>query len=177
MNKMNKKYPALYIICGIAMIVLGVLSFIFPTFMAGSAAMVAGILLIVGGILSIIAAISLHSRANYHMGWLIFTAILDVILGILIIVNPMASAVVMGYMLIIYLLMLNILSIFYAFQAKKMGMNTWGWMLVAGILGTILAFIMLLTYNNFDAVIMVGLLVGFYLILDGIRLIAGSWED
>ena len=173
---MKRNDPTLYMICGIAMVVLGVVSFIFPALMAGSAAMVAGILLIVGGGASAIAAVSLRSRGNYHVGWLIFTAILDVILGILMIVNPMASVVAIGYILIIYLLMLNLLSIFYSFEVKKLGVSTWGWMLIVGILGTLLALIMLITYSNFDAIVMVGLLVGFYLVLDGIRMIAGGWE-
>lgn len=170
----NNKSNLWYSVCGVLMIILGIFAFIFPSISAVWATVVIGILLIVAGVLSLVAGYHLKEKLAAHIGWLICEAIMDILLGILLLVQPVGGSVVFGYMMIFFFLASSILSIYYAIQVRTLGIKSWAWLLVLGILGIILAFILLFSSSAFEMSMLVGTVAGFYLVFDGVRLISAG---
>lgn len=170
----NNKSNLWYSICGVLMIVLGVFAFIFPSISAVWATVVIGILLIIAGVLSLVAAYHLKQKLAAHIGWLICESIMDILLGILLLIQPVAGSILFGYMMVFFFLASSILSIYYAIQVKTLGASAWVWLLILGIIGIILAFILLFASSAFDMPVLVGTVAGFYLVFDGVRLISAG---
>lgn len=147
---------------GIALIVAGVLSIIFP-FAGGLAVEVwVAIALIISGIAQIIHAFSTRPWQGFLLGLVI--GLIYLAGGIVLWLDPIRGVVTLTVFLAAVMLVDGVLRIIMAFQLRPM--QGWGLMLVGGILGIIVA-LMIWRQLPISAFWVIGLLLGVNLIVSG----------
>ena len=160
----------LYMILGIALIVLGILAMVVPV--ATAAAILAvdyllGALLLIGGVLQAIYAFKRHSTAGKVVLGLVVSA-LYVIAGLILLGHPFAGVLSLTLFLAAFLIVAGIFKIIAAFEMY--GTAHWGWTLVGGILSFILG---VLIWAGWPATVWaLGLWIGIDLLYMGWTIVA-----
>jgi len=155
-----------YVALGVILVLLGGVAIASP-FGVGLAVMVVlGILLIASGVAEIIVAI--QTRGWQGIALNLLAGILEIVVGIVVLKCPVTSLVVMTMFFTIYLLVGGIFRIFAAISLRIPGT---GWLVLSGIVTTLLG-VMLLAEMPAPAEWLIGTFVGIDLIFHGISWIA-----
>ncbi|MCB0468756.1 MAG: DUF308 domain-containing protein [Aequorivita sp.] len=90
---------------------------------------------------------SLFALANKdhldNWGWSLALGIITLIVGFLLLLNPALSLTVLAFYIGFVILFRSISTIGFAIDVKKYGSKNWGGLLVLGIIGTIVSFILI----------------------------------
>jgi uncharacterized membrane protein HdeD (DUF308 family) len=147
---------------GIAAIVVGCIAILVPAVAAvGTAIFIGWILLIVGAFL-VAAAFSAHSVGTVL--WRLFWALLTVVVGIWLIVEPHNGTLTLTLVLGIYFLLMGLTRITVAFLGR--GQPNAGWVGLSGVCGLLIGILVLAKFPS-SADWAIGLLVGIDLIFAG----------
>jgi uncharacterized membrane protein HdeD (DUF308 family) len=147
---------------GIAAIVIGCIAILVPAVAAvGTAIFIGWILLIVGGFL-IAAAFSAHSVGT--VTWRLLWAVLTVIVGVWLIVEPHNGTLTLTLVLGIYFLLMGITRVTVAFLGR--GQPNAGLVGLSGVCGLLIGILVLAKFPS-SADWAIGLLVGIDLIFAG----------
>lgn len=168
------KYWWISVIVGAIAVILGVWCLANPATTLGvlAALFVAGFL--VSGIFEIIFAISNKDVLN-GWGWTLASGIIDILFGMILLVAPIETIAVLLFLVGFWVMFQSIWGIGASIELQRSGIKGWGWTLTFGILGLILAFI-LITNPIFAAGFIIYLFAfsllsyGFMRIFYGIRL-------
>jgi uncharacterized membrane protein HdeD (DUF308 family) len=147
---------------GILMLILGFCAVSMPFIAALASVLFLGWLLIIGGILQ-----GIHSFGQKHWGglfWHLLIGILYLLLGVMLLVQPLRSLMALTLLLAIFFVLEGIFRIIAAFRHKPR--QNWGWILVNGIVTLILGALIWSGWPS-TAVWAIGLLVGIDLIFGG----------
>lgn len=162
-----RKHSLLYLIQGGVMVIAGVLALLFPLFMATGFLLLLGWLLVVSGI---VQALSLFGATKVPYFWLqLVSAVLEVVVGFLLISNPAAGLVAVTYLMVVLFLVGGIAKVVFSLMIRPM--PDWGWLLAAGIV-SIVAAIILIGELPEAATWLLGVLLGIQLVTAGA---AQSW--
>ncbi len=153
----------LYILAGIALIVLGVLAIVLPLATALSLSALIGVLLLIGGIVHFAYTVKRHESAGKIAVGLIVSA-LYVIAGLILLAYPFAAMLSLTLFLAAFFVITGIFKVIAAVKAH--GTPYWGWTLASGMLTFVLGMLMWAQWPGF-AIWAVGLLVGIDLIFMG----------
>lgn len=152
---------------GLLAIVFGVLALTSPELTIMTLVRYFGILvLITGGIIAIGAF--LQKRNNPRWGWWLLEAIIDIVIGVIIMIKPLLVAATFTIVMSIWVLAIGLIQIVTALRLKNQASN-WMINLFSGIVAVIFAIIVLM--NPFAGTLAVVTIVGFFAILLGILLV------
>lgn len=161
---------ALSIVMGILYAIIGILCISRPAFTAGILAYIIAFAFIVSGIWMIVSYFT--SRDNFgislHSGWTLAYGIISCISGVLMIIWPVMTNIVLAEILILLIVISGILKIVSAYNSHKLG-SPWGWTLFFGILITVCGIFLL--FHPLIGVISIGLAIGISLLIQGINFI------
>lgn len=96
-------------------------------------------------------------------GWQFTGGVVELLLGIALLVHPGISMVALAFFVGFWLLFKGSTTISFALEARKLKTGGWGWILISGILSTILAFMVLV--NPLYAASVLSIFIGFALIM------------
>lgn len=153
-----------YIFQGIVFVIAGILAIILPSVTAIGFGILIGVLLLVSGFIQAIA--SLSSKSHW---WTLVSALLSLVVGTLMVFNPVAGTVALATILAIFLVLEGITELFLAFQFKPV--KNWGWLLLSGLISLLLAFIVFAGWPGASLVVL-GIIIGINLLLYGMALLA-----
>jgi uncharacterized membrane protein HdeD (DUF308 family) len=94
------------------------------------------------GLAEIIVAVT--NRANSNWGWLLVGGMVDLLFGIFLMRRPMLTMTILPFIVGFGLLFRSMLATGASFELKHRGVSSWGWVLVLGIAGLLLSFVMLM---------------------------------
>ena len=159
---------------------------------AGSSMMLLGVLQIIGGILAIAAPLAFGKAFVWVIGiglviaggaWL-FSAfkketfasgavtflggLLYLLVGILLILQPLLALGFLGTLLAIFLFLRGIIQIQGAFAVKPE--NGWGWLLFGGILAILLGVLLMMEWPD-GGMVAIGIFIGIELLFSGITVL------
>ena len=159
----------LFLMEGIALIVLGLLALAQPAFASLAATIFFGWLLLVSGVIGFIATF----RARHAPGfiWSLASALLAVVAGMLLLDAPLQGTLSLTGIVIAFLLIEGIVSIIYALEHRGGQSGRWGWMLVSGLLDILLGGILLSGLPG-TALWALGMLIGINMLFGGTSLVA-----
>lgn len=160
----------LYLLLGIAMILLGTLAIAVPLAAAVAVNKLVGILLLLGGIFQAVQSIRWRETLGKVVLGLVVAAFY-VIAGLILLANPFAGVMTLTLFLAGFFIVAGIFKVIGAFEMY--GMTGWGWMLTSGILSFILGVLIFVKWPS-SAVWAIGLLVGIDLLFAGWAMIALS---
>lgn len=167
--KTVRQHWRLFLIEGIALVILGLLAIAAPAFASIAATIFFGWLLLISGGIGLIATF----RARHAPGfvWALLSALLALAAGVLLIVSPLQGTFSLTAVLIAFLLIEGVVSIAYALEHRSGRSGRWGWVLASGVLDLVLGGILFAGLPG-DAFWALGLLIGINMVFGGWSLIA-----
>ena len=148
-----------HLIAGIIIAVLGIYVWFNP------AAALLGLALYLGIIFIVVGAGYFMLSFSNRSGWYLTVGILDMLFGVIFVGNLGLTAVTLSIMLALWFLAVGVIQLVASFNLRRDGYS-WGWSLLAGILGVLFAFL-ILAYPAIGAVTITAL-VGAYFFMYGI---------
>jgi uncharacterized membrane protein HdeD (DUF308 family) len=151
---------------GILMIILGVFAIGAPVVATIAVQFALGWILVIGGV-----AEGIHAfMAQGWRGFLfeLLSTILYLVVGVLLLVNPVGGALALTVVLAVFLIVEGIFKIVMALRVRDHG--GWGWLLASGILSLVLGFLIWAEWPA-SGLWIIGLLVGIQLLFTGWSLV------
>ncbi|MCV9928283.1 HdeD family acid-resistance protein [Flavobacterium sp. LS1R49] len=130
------------LLVGILFVGIGIWSFITPLAAYLTLAFLFSISFLATGVFEVIFALSNRKKLD-NWGWTLASGILGLVVGILLISNPLISITILPLYVGFVILFRSIMAIVIAFDLKSYGVKDWGNLLFLGILGIIFSFILL----------------------------------
>lgn len=166
MKEKWKQFHLWAIMMSICMLVLGVLTIIWPRISAVAVCYILGVVCIGTGIYEIVryfklGFIGLFFRYDLALG------IFSILAGILLVIHPLGAATFLPIVAGIYIVMGSIFDIQVSVEMRRTGIGNWVLSLVLGIMGTIFAFFLIL--NPFDGISVLMIYIGISLIIGSIQ--------
>ena len=155
---------------GIISIVLGAIAIIVPPLASVTITLLVGILLLVGAVAYVAEAIARGSTG--HRIWSAILAVLYVIAGVWLIVNPISGTITLTWVLAVFFLVIGVFRILAGIQARGQVPNA-GWTIVNGVLAVVIAVLVIANLPS-SAAWAIGLLVGIQLLFDGIMMVTAA---
>ena len=152
-----------HVVWGILLIVAGVLAVLMPGIAALATALIFGWLLVMSGVFEIVYAF--QTRGHDGFGWKLASGILTLLLGIAIVVVPLAGVASLALLVGAFLFVGGITRSMLAFRLRPR--SGWGWVLFDGLLSIGLALLIAIGWPA-SSLAFIGLLTGFTLISTGV---------
>jgi uncharacterized membrane protein HdeD (DUF308 family) len=153
---------------GIISVVLGLIAIIVPPLASVGITILVGILLLIGAVGMVAEAISRGTTG--HRIWSAILAVLYVIAGVWLLINPVEGTITLTIVLVVFFLVIGLFRLIAGIQGRSGGVPNAGWMIVNGLLSIAIAVLVLLALPS-SAAWAIGLLVGIQLLFDGMMLI------
>lgn len=151
------------VVWGVLLILAGVLAVLMPGIAALATALIFAWLLVFGGAFEIVYAVQTRSRDGF--GWKLASGILTLVLGIAILIVPLAGVASLALMVGAFLFAGGVTRTLLAFRLKAQ--SGWGWILFDGLLSIAVAIFIAIGWPQ-SSLAFIGLLTGFSLIATGI---------
>ena len=157
----------LLLTAGIISTVLGAIAIILPPLASVTITYLVGILLLIGAVAYVAEAISRGSTG--HRIWSGVLAVLYVVAGVWLIINPVSGTITLTWILAIFFLLIGVLRLIAGIASRGKVPNA-GWTIVNGVLSIVIAVLVIGDLPS-SAAWAIGLFVGIQLLFDGIALI------
>lgn len=158
-----------FLIVGIISLIGGVFSLYQPFFATLTVEILVAWIFVFSGIVSILQAFQTEQKGK---GWIIASGALSIILGTVLILNPIEGIVSLTLVVASLLMVYGITQIFYAYQLRSF--PGWIWLLLSGIITVLFGAIILVQIDKL-AGIALGTLLAINLIMNGTMLILTSF--
>jgi uncharacterized membrane protein HdeD (DUF308 family) len=159
----GRKAGTWVIVWGVLLIICGLLAIMQPSIAALAAELLLGWLFVFAGIVQIVYAF--QERGKDGFGLKILSAILTLLLGIFLLLRPVAGIASIALLIGAFMLASGVSSVMLAVKLKpKVG---WGWVMFDGILSIVIAVLIASGWPQ-SSIGFVGILVGIVLIYGGI---------
>jgi uncharacterized membrane protein HdeD (DUF308 family) len=157
----------LFLAQGIVMMVLGLLAIAEPNVATLAIGIFVGWLFVVGGIFRALSV--WQSRQMPGFAWAMVTAVLAIVLGVILIVRPLAGVLTLTMVLVAFFIVEGVASVVGAIQHRR-HLRSWGWVLFSGIVDLLLAYLIWAGWPS-SADWAIGLLVGVNMLFFGLSLV------
>ena len=158
-----------YLIEGIILIALGAGAIIVPPIATLTVTIFVGWLFLISGLVGLYMTFRIRGVPGFW--WSLLSAILAIVVGALLIINPVRGAFSLTYLLIAFFIIEGVVSVMFALDHRKELPGGWGWMLASGIVDLALATIIIAGLPG-TAAWATGLLVGINLTFGGVAMVA-----
>lgn len=140
--KKTIKHWYIPLLVGIFFIIVSVVSFAWPESSLLALSLLFALSFLFGGLSEIVFSLANREQLD-NWGWSLAFGIVTLIVGILLLLNPALSITTLAFYIGFVVLFRSISTIGFAMDIKKYGSKNWGALLVLGIIGTIVAFILI----------------------------------
>src|ERR1700757_1052252 len=152
---------------GIVMMILGSLAVVVPILATLAVEIFVGWLFLVAGLFR--AVWVWRSRQMPGFAWSLLTAVLAIILGLVLILRPLAGVLTLTMVLVAFFIVEGIASIIGAIEHRQ-HLRSWVWVLFSGIVDLLLAYLIWAGWPS-SADWAIGLLVGINMLFFGLLLV------
>jgi uncharacterized membrane protein HdeD (DUF308 family) len=157
----------LFLAQGIVMMVLGFLAVAEPNVATVAVGIFVGWLFFVGGVFRALSV--WRSRQLPGFAWSMLTAVLAIVLGLILILRPLAGVLTLTMVLVAFFIIEGIASILAAIEHRQ-HLRSWGWVVFSGIIDLLLAYLIWQGWPS-SADWAIGLLVGVNMLFLGLSLV------
>jgi uncharacterized membrane protein HdeD (DUF308 family) len=159
---------SLFLTEGIVLLILGIAAILLPPIATFAVEIIIGWVLLASGIVGLISTLRMRSAPGFW--WSLFSAVLGIVAGGVLLRWPLSGAVSLTLILTLFLSLEGIASIMLALTHSRGFSARWGLMLLSGLIDLVLAGIIFLGLPG-TAIWAIGLLVGINLVFGGAALI------
>ena len=158
----------LLLIEGIVLALLGAVAIVVPQIATLAVTILLSWVFFISGVVGLVTTFMMRQAPGFW--WSLFSAVLAIAAGILLIARPVSGAQALTLLLIAFFILEGIATIMYALDHKRELSGRWGLLLVSGIVDLILAAILFSGLPG-TAAWALGLLVGINMLFGGFALI------
>lgn len=162
-----RNHRTLFLIQGIIMVILGLVAVAIPQIATIGVELFVGWLFVIGGIVRLVA--TFQSRGAPGFWWSVLTAILAIVVGVILLANPIAGVLTLTMVLIAMFVIEGIFQIIAGFEYRRAEAGSWFWLILSGVVDLVLAALIIAGWPG-TAAWAIGLLVGINLLFAGIAL-------
>ncbi len=127
---------------GAILLILGIVSLAWPGLALLTVATMVGVGFLISGISSIAGFATLGAFSLFP-GWALFGGVINVLLGILFLLHPLAASYTITWLIAVLVLVGGAGQLVSAWHLNKAGSSSWGFALLGGILTVLLGILML----------------------------------
>jgi uncharacterized membrane protein HdeD (DUF308 family) len=153
---------------GIVLAVLGLAAMIVPPLASLAVTIFLGWMFLISGVAGLI--VTFWARQMPGFWWSLFSAALAVLAGIILLARPVQGILTLTIVVGAYFLAEGVATIMYALEHRRELSERWSWLLVAGLMDILIAFMIIAGLPG-SAEWAIGLLVGINLVLGGASLV------
>ena len=153
---------------GILLVVLGLAAMIVPPLASIAVTIFLGWMFLITGVAGL--ALTFWAREMPGFWWSLVSAVLAIGAGVVLLIRPVEGTLTLTLVVGAYFLAEGVSSIMYALQHRKELSERWNWMLFAGVMDILIAFLIISGLPG-SALWAIGLLVGINLVFGGASLI------
>lgn len=154
---------------GVLLLIAGVLALIVPSAaVIGLEVLLAVLLLFSGGYKG-------YQGAVDRSGWLVISGLLSIVLGLALIIMPLAGAIALATLIAIFLLVEGIVEVALSLQVRSYANSNWKWLLVSGILSAALGILLLVGWPA-QTLALAGMLLAVNFLLYGASILAVTFD-
>jgi len=153
---------------GIVLAVLGLAAMIVPPLASLAVTIFLGWMFLISGVAGLF--VTYWARQMPGFWWSLFSAALAVLAGLILLARPMQGVLTLTIVVGAYFLAEGVATIMYALEHRRELSARWSWLLVAGLIDILIAF-MIIGGLPGSAEWAIGLLVGINLVLGGASLV------
>jgi uncharacterized membrane protein HdeD (DUF308 family) len=157
----------LFLAEGVVMMVLGLLAIAVPEVASLAITIFIGWLFFIGGIFRTVSLLQHRNMPGF--GWSLATALLAIVLGLVLLLRPIAGVLTLTLALIAFFILEGLSAILLAIEHRR-HLPSWGWVLFSGFVDLLLAFLIWDGWPS-SAGWAIGLLVGINMVFLGLSLI------
>ncbi len=168
MNAAVREHWKAFLIEGIVLVILGLAAMILPPLASLAVTIFLGWMFLVSGIAGL--ALTFWARQMPGFWWSLISAALAVAAGIILLLQPVQGTLTLTIVVGAYFLAEGVATIMYALEHRRELSERWSWLLFAGIMDLLIAFVIIAGLPG-SALWAVGLLVGINLLFGGASLI------
>lgn len=152
----------LSIICAFVILAAPGLTLVLMTSFAGAAFLVSGVFDAVGYFRA--------RKAQGLSGWILAYAVLDVILGLMLLVHPLVFSGVLPWIVGVFFVAFGAFEVFAAFKGRKSGLPMWGWAIFSGLVGILCG----ITFFVYPATF--SIFLAMFVLMRGVSLVVFGWS-
>ena len=153
---------------GVLLILLGLAAVVMPLMAGLAAALVFAWILILSGMIGLISAFA--GRDHSHLGWSLASALIALVIGAVLFVDPLAGAVGLTLIIGAYLALDGVTLVALGLNHRRRGDAAWPWQLASGGIDLLLAAVILFM-SAIGSAVLIGVVVGISLIAAGAALL------
>jgi uncharacterized membrane protein HdeD (DUF308 family) len=131
-----------YVLAGLGLFGLGIWVFNSPGAAFLGLTLYFAALILFNGVANTLFAVSNRTRLQ-GWGWLLALGLAEILFGVYLISQPAAAAGTLAFVIGFWLLLRSGSTVANAFSLRRLGYRRWGWNLALGLLGVVLAFLVL----------------------------------
>jgi uncharacterized membrane protein HdeD (DUF308 family) len=158
----------LLLIEGVILALLGAAAIVVPQVATLAVTILLSWVFLISGIVGLITTFMMRQAPGFW--WSLFSAIIAIAAGVLLLGWPVSGALALTWLLIFFFILEGVATIMYALDHKRELSGRWGLLLASGIVDLILAAILLAGFPG-TAAWALGLLVGINMLFGGVALI------
>lgn len=163
------RHWGLFLAEGLLLMVLGVAAIALPPIATLAFTLLIGWLFLISGVIGLITTFWMRAAPGFW--WSLFSALLGIAAGVVLLAWPLSGAVSLTLVLIAFFVLEGVLSIMYALDHRGDLPGAWVWMLISGIIDLALGGMIFAGLPG-TAAWAIGLLVGINMLFGGAALIA-----
>jgi len=153
---------------GILLAILGLAAIIVPPFASLAVTIFLGWMFLISGIGGLI--VTFWARQLPGFWWSLISALLAIAAGVILLAQPVQGTLTLTIVVGVYFLAEGVATIMYALEHRRELSGRWSWLLVAGLMDILIAFLIISGLPG-SAGWAIGLLVGINLLFGGATLI------
>jgi uncharacterized membrane protein HdeD (DUF308 family) len=154
---------------GIILAGLGAAAIVIPAIATLAVEIILGWLFLLSGLVGLVMTFAMRHAPGFW--WSLFSAVLALAIGAVLIGWPLGGAMSLTLLLIVFFVMEGVATIMYALDHKRELSGQWGFMLASGIVDLVLAAVIYAGLPG-TAAWAIGLMVGINMLFGGFALIA-----
>ena len=153
---------------GILLVILGLAAMIVPPLASLAVTIFLGWMFLISGIGGLI--VTFWARQLPGFWWSLISALLAIAAGVILLAQPVQGTLTLTIVVGVYFLAEGVATIMYALEHRRELSGRWSWLLVAGLMDILIAFLIISGLPG-SAEWAIGLLVGINLLFGGATLI------
>lgn len=167
----SKRHDWGLIVAGALLVLLAIFITAFPGLTLATITAILGAGFLVSGILDLVGYVRLKGNLfTSPSPWMVVYAVLDIIIGIMLLLHPIVFAGVVSWLVGIFVVAFGAIEVIGAVQLHKFSMPMWGWMVFSGIVD-ILCGVVFFVYPA-----MLAVFLAVFVIMRGVSLIMYGWR-
>jgi uncharacterized membrane protein HdeD (DUF308 family) len=163
-----REHWKLFLIEGIILVILGLLAVALPLLAGLAVTILFGWLFLISGAVGLVTTFAMRQAPGFW--WSLISAVLGIVVGVLLLVQPGVGLVSLTYVLIAFFIVEGVVTIMFALEHRRQLTGRWGWMLTSGVVDLFLALAILAGLPG-SVGWALGLIVGINMVFGGASMI------